>query len=48
MDVQARRLKKRREAERLRDLSPARTLAMGFSLSNFGRDLSAAASHARD
>lgn len=47
MDERERRLKKRREAERLRGVPPERTLEMGFSLTNFGRDLAAAARLAR-
>jgi hypothetical protein len=41
-----RRAKKKREAEMLRDSSPQRTLAMGFSLSQFARKLAEAADRA--
>lgn len=38
--------KKRREAERLRDVSHEETLAMGFQLMRFPRDLAEAANRA--
>jgi len=47
VDERERRLKKRRESERLRALPPERTLEMGFSLTNFARELAAAADRAR-
>lgn len=47
MDPTKRREKKRREALRLRSLSPAQTMEMGFSLCDFARELSEAARHAR-
>lgn len=47
MDETARRLKKRREAERLRDVPPERTLEMGFEMMEFVRKLAKAADDAR-
>lgn len=38
--------KKRREAERLRDVAPAESLAMGFSLMRFARRLAEAGDRA--
>ena len=47
MDPTARAVKKRREAERLRDVPPEETVRMGFQLMELGRRLREAADRAR-